>query len=70
MFVILFFVLLIAFQIDNVYMFTWIYKEIYFLEVCFSSKLANCKCTHGTKSAKLNALENPLLCSQIIYISL
>ena len=33
-------------------------KNIYFLDVCFSSKLANCKCTHGTKSAKLNALEN------------
>ena len=29
-----------------------------FLDVCFSSKFANYKCTHGTKSAKLNALEN------------
>ena len=33
-------------------------KNIYFLDVCFSSKFANCKCTHGTKSATLNALEN------------
>ena len=33
------------------------YKKIYFLDVCFSSKFANCKCIHGTKSAKLNALE-------------
>ena len=49
-------------------MFTWIYKEIYILHVCFSSKFANCKCTHGTKSAKLSALENSLLCSEIIHI--
>ena len=48
-------------------MFTWIYKKIYFLDVCFSSKFANCKCTHGTKSAKLSALENSLLCSEIIH---
>ena len=50
-------------------MFTRIYKEIYLLDVCFSSKFANCECTHGTKSAKLNALENSLLCSDITYIS-
>ena len=31
-------------------------KKYIFLDVCFSSKLANCKCTHGTKS--VNALEN------------
>ena len=35
-----------------------LYKNKQFLDVCFSSKFANCKCTHGTKSAKLNALEN------------
>ena len=32
-------------------------KKYIFLDVCFSSKLANCKCTHGTKS--VNALESP-----------
>ena len=35
-----------------------------FLDVCFSSKFANRK--YGTKSAKLSALENSLLCSEII----
>ena len=47
--------------------FTWIYKKNIFLDVCFSGKFANCKCTHGTKSVM--HLRTRLVCSEIIYIS-
>ena len=47
----------LSFQI-NWQIITWIYKKYVVLGVCFSSKFANCKCTHRTKSTKLNALEN------------
>ena len=35
------------------------------LDVCFSCKFANYKCTHGTK---LRHLKTRLVCSEIIYV--
>ena len=41
-------------------------KNIFF-DVFFSSKFANCKCTHGTKSVM--HLRTHLVCAEIIYTS-
>ena len=51
--------------VDNIYL--DLQKKIFFLGVCCSSKFANCKCTHGTKSVMY--LRTRLVCSEIIYIS-
>ena len=48
---------------DNVYL---DFQKSLFLDVCFSSKFANYKCTHGTKSAKLMHLRTRLVSSEIV----
>ena len=49
---------------DNIYLDL---QKIYFLDLCFSSKFVNCKCTRGTKSVM--HLRTRLVCPDIIYVS-
>ena len=64
-------VLVVSFRLSKVIIFTWIYKNIYFLDGCFFSKFGNWKCTHGIKGdVTRDDSQGPLLGQHSVAISL